>query len=89
MAVLLAILRGLPRLDGAACVGRADLFDPAVEDEHPDAVSYRHLAAQKVCRYACPVLAECQQWAETEKSHGSVLAGLIPKSTRLPRDEVA
>ncbi|WP_434158797.1 WhiB family transcriptional regulator [Rhodococcus sp. BGS-1C] len=82
-ALVVEILTDRPRLDGAACAGRAELFDPAEDDEHPDSVSFRHLAAQKVCLYACPVLDECRAWAETEKPRGAVLGGLIPKSTRL------
>lgn len=88
--LLVEILTGRPRLDGAACDGRAELFDPADDDEHPDAVSYRQLAAQKICLYACPVLDDCRAWAENERARGRVLGGQVPKSTRLsPRGEVA
>ncbi|MDJ0359703.1 WhiB family transcriptional regulator [Rhodococcus sp. H29-C3] len=88
--LLTEILTNRPRLAGAACAGSPELFDPAEPDEHPDSVGYRHLAAQKTCLYACPVLDECRAWAETEKGRGRVLAGLIPRSTRLtPREDVA
>ncbi|WP_051365177.1 WhiB family transcriptional regulator [Rhodococcus sp. JG-3] len=88
--LLAEILTNRPRLTGAACAGSPELFDPAEDNEHPDNVGYRHLAAQKQCLLACPAIDECRTWAMTEKPRGRVLAGVIPKSTRLtPRGEVA
>ncbi|WP_036534845.1 WhiB family transcriptional regulator [Nocardia cyriacigeorgica] len=46
------------RLVGAACVGRAPLFDAEVPGEDDDDRRYRLDAAARICE-SCPVLAEC------------------------------
>ncbi|MBB1030503.1 hypothetical protein G6027_06325 [Dietzia sp. SLG310A2-38A2] len=51
------------RLDGAACKGRHELFDPCSRDEHRDDFNYRSAAARRVCG-TCPVRARCSEVAE-------------------------
>lgn len=47
------------RLDGAACTGRAPLFDTdAAPDEDDDDRAYRLGSAARICR-SCQVLAAC------------------------------
>lgn len=50
-----------PRLDGAACVGRASLFDEAQPNEDGAAAAQRQLQALALCR-GCPVLDACREW---------------------------
>ncbi|MFE7719586.1 WhiB family transcriptional regulator [Nocardia rhizosphaerihabitans] len=73
------------RLEGAACVGRAPLFDtdPAV-DEDDDATAYRLNAAARICR-SCPVLSACDAVAD-EQGRGvlGVWAGRARGTPRRP-----
>lgn len=48
-----------PALPGAACAGRAPLFDDVLPGETPDARQERHRLAARTCR-ACPALAVCR-----------------------------
>lgn len=57
----------LPVLDGAACRGRAGLFDPAGAHEDRAAVRARHAAALELCE-GCPVVVECRRYAEDEQA---------------------
>nr|WP_240930845.1 transcriptional regulator [Rhodococcus sp. B10] len=70
---MVRILTNQPRLSGAACVGRSEVFDPAETGEDPDDVRYRHEVAASICR-TCPALNSCRDWAETERASGSVIA---------------
>lgn len=47
------------RLTGAACAGRAPLFDAEVPGEDDDDAAYRLAAAARVCR-GCPVRDPCR-----------------------------
>ena len=58
---LIAALAGAPRLPGAACVGRAALFDPPEPGEAPDAAQQRINTALALCNN-CPALARCAEW---------------------------
>ena len=49
-----AVIAGTPRLRGAKCVGRHELFD---SNELAD-----QDAAVAICRFSCPVLSECKVW---------------------------
>ena len=89
-ASLLAALRAIPDLPGAACLGFWDLFDEAEPGEPPAAVTERHEAALAMCE-TCPALAACTTWFEslrpTEKPFG-VIAGrrrLARRSPTTPR----
>jgi len=55
VALVVAIIRGAPRLDGALCHGRPEVFD-ATDAEHIQ-------TAAELCA-RCPALAECRAWAE-------------------------
>ncbi|WP_167659969.1 WhiB family transcriptional regulator [Nocardia mangyaensis] len=46
------------RLDGAACTGRASLFDAEVDGEDDTDRAYRLDAAARIC-HDCPVLVAC------------------------------
>lgn len=74
--VLTAILTDTVRLDGAACIGQANLFDPPSEGEPRDAVDTRHRAAARLC-WTCPALDACRDWAVGEPSSGSIIAAQV------------
>ncbi|WP_068379671.1 WhiB family transcriptional regulator [Rhodococcus sp. EPR-157] len=73
---LVAILTGTVRLNGAACIGHANLFDPPGDGEPGTAVDARHRAAARLC-WTCPVLDECRTWAEGEPSSHTVIAAQV------------
>lgn len=77
---LVAILTGTVRLDGAACIGHADLFDPPADGEPRTAVDGRHRTATTIC-WTCPVLDACRTWAEGEPSSHTVLAATVMTTT--------
>lgn len=80
--LLAAALAGTPALPGAACRDSAELFDPPAEHEPSTAAARRHEAAVRLCRWACPVLAECERWADTltkSQRPGGVIAGHRPR----------
>lgn len=54
MALLEAILTDRPNLEGAACIGRYELFDATDADSE----AYRHAAAEAMC-WRCPVRSKC------------------------------
>lgn len=51
-----------PRLHGAACAGRAPLFDERQDNETAAAAAERHWGAKRVCA-RCPVFEHCAQAA--------------------------
>lgn len=77
---LTAILAGTPRLDGAACIGHAELFDPPGDGETRTAADARHRAAARVC-WTCPVIDTCRDWAVTEPSSQTVIAAQVMTTT--------
>lgn len=81
VALVGKILTDTPKLDGAACVGHAALFDPAEPSEPAEQVERRHEAASRICRWSCPRQQECESWVRSlssrERPRG-VVAGLIP-----------
>lgn len=87
---LLGALAGVPRLDGARCVGRATLFDPQRDRENWRAAAERHQAAQAICR-DCPALARCRDWLDglpkSDRPPGVVAAQLLDTPTTNPRKE--
>ena len=78
IAVLKKIFTGLPRLDGARCVGKYKLFDARGVDEEPDVARQRHEHAVALCR-RCPALDDCRTFTATERDVGQVRAGQLPK----------
>ncbi|WP_205874445.1 WhiB family transcriptional regulator [Mycobacterium camsae] len=63
-----AVLSGVPKLPGALCAGRSELFDGDTDDATA--------RAAELCR-RCPARDPCGAWAETlahNRAHG-VLAG--------------
>ncbi|WP_369816626.1 hypothetical protein [Mycobacterium sp. E740] len=60
---LFACLGGVPALPGAACRGRHDLFDGETTADR--------IAAERLCRDACPALGACRRWVAS-----------LPKSRR-------
>lgn len=63
-----AVLRGTPRLPGALCTGRSELFDGDTDDTAD--------RAAQLCR-RCPARAPCSDWADTlaHNQANGVLAG--------------
>jgi hypothetical protein len=66
VALLSKLLRGVPKLPGALCRGRGELF---VSDDPDDTA-----AAVDVC-HQCPELAACQTWAAKQRKLFGVVAG--------------
>ncbi len=86
--LLLAILHDTALLQGAACVGLADLFDPAHNTELPDETADRHNRATAICR-TCKALPACSEWAVTNPARGAVLAAVAPPRKCLDRTDSA
>jgi hypothetical protein len=85
--LLADILRGVPRLAGAACVGRwPGLFDPPGQGESlddPD-VEYRHRIAIGICG-GCDCISDCARWVDSlpaSKRPAGVVAGRLPDTGR-------
>lgn len=85
-ADLLAALRGIPNLHGAACTGLWPAFDAAEPDETAEDTEHRHNTAIRVCNN-CPALQPCRQWFDglrPSQRPAGVIAGLVsePRSRR-------
>lgn len=61
---LLAALASDVGLDGAACRGRAPLFDAEIDGESSDERDERHETTQRICR-TCSVLNACMSTIAT------------------------
>lgn len=71
-----------PRLFGAACVGRHDLFDAAHHGERWADGHARHEAAAQICA-RCPVFTACDEVAsENPRSVAGVWAGRVRSNSR-------
>jgi hypothetical protein len=70
-ASLLGALAAAPDLEGASCVGHAEMFD-ITDDPAVTAVT------QRICA-ECPVLARCRDWSAgfTNRELSGVVAGAI------------
>lgn len=69
VGLLAVVLTGVPRLDGAACVGVRGRFHEA---ERGSRIRIAECIA--VCR-RCPAKAECGRWADSEPDLVGVVAG--------------
>ncbi|MCQ4120443.1 WhiB family transcriptional regulator [Rhodococcus tibetensis] len=77
------VLVGLidPRLRGAACVGRHELFDDRHENEQESDRAARHAAAARICA-RCPVRTACRDVAAEHSRHiEGVWAGQLQNTT--------
>ncbi|MBB2770550.1 UNVERIFIED_ORG: hypothetical protein GGE11_001445 [Mycolicibacterium obuense] len=74
--LLAAVLTGVPRLDGAACIGVRGRFHEAETGSR-----IRIAECIAICR-RCPVKAECARWAATEAELVGVVAGKFHGSVR-------
>lgn len=68
-------------MERGACVGRWPQWDHTVEGENSVEREARKARAAKVCRTACPVLAQCRAWSDRASSLGEfgVVAGRVVK----------
>ncbi|MCX2965600.1 WhiB family transcriptional regulator [Gordonia aquimaris] len=78
--LLSALLAGTPKLDGARCIERPDLFDPRDRGEPLKAARARHQQAAALCD-SCPSVALCRAWAATQprELHRAVVGGIRPR----------
>jgi WhiB family redox-sensing transcriptional regulator len=85
--LLAAIVARLPRLDGAACIGKHDVFD--LRDLTDPTHASVEAEALALCR-ACPALAGCAVWFSglrpSQKPHG-VVAGVVHRPGNKRRSE--
>ncbi|QDC16073.1 WhiB family transcriptional regulator [Rhodococcus ruber] len=65
-----------PRLTGAACTGRAPMFDAELEEESIENRSSRLAAAARICR-GCPVLSACRTAAHEQDHPAGLWAGRL------------
>lgn len=77
-----------PRLDGAACKGKAPLFDDRLDREDHDAEpekerAERHHQARKIC-LTCPVRSACESSALDHEASG-IWNGRLVSNQRPPR----
>ncbi|MEZ0363382.1 WhiB family transcriptional regulator [Mycobacterium sp. pUA109] len=78
MKLLAKILADTPKLDGAACVDNADVFDADDGDWE---------LAVAICR-SCPALTDCGDWADGLRASDRP-AGVVAGQVNRPRTEVA
>jgi hypothetical protein len=73
------ILRGTPKLDGALCRGRSQLFDSDDPLDVDDATAICH---------QCPALQACAEWAATQRHDklSGVIAGELREWCQHPSD---
>lgn len=84
LADFFAEIGQLPRLDGARCRRRHELFDVAGDpDADTDDREYAQTAALALCR-VCPALAGCQQWFDALPQSRRP-AGVTAGSVYMPR----
>ena len=84
--LLIEILRDMPRMDGAACLGRAREFE-LLPWGHPQRDQHAR-AAQNICRHHCPALDSCTRMlldGLDDPPIGMVMAGRIVTGTSLSR----
>jgi len=80
--LLCEILRGTPRLPGAACRDHRDLFDAARANGRGHStrrLAAARAAAVRIC-HTCPALSECRSWLDTvprTQRPSGVVAGQI------------
>lgn len=72
-----------PRLTGAACTGRAPLFDAELEEESAENRSSRLAAAARLCR-GCPVRSACRTAALEQDHPAGMWAGRLRNTAGTP-----
>ena len=90
-AGLAAALSAVPKLDGAACWGRWDLFDPEADREHgqqSEDPHDRHQLAVSICLTECPCLDACRSYVESLRPSQRPI-GAIAGSVRYQRKRQA
>lgn len=83
------ILRG-PRLTGAACIGRGNLWDDTIHGESAEDRAARHDAASRICA-RCPAARECADLARqlSAEHRQGVWAGHIHQEHQPDREDTA
>ena len=71
---LAGALTGIPRLEGANCIGLSELFDSLEDDDIHEAIA--------ICE-CCPALTPCRLWADSLPR--SRLEGVVAGKRRWPR----
>lgn len=68
----------------AACAGRWPEWDGAIDGESVAERQQRQQQAAKICLTACPVLAQCRDWANraAEVGHFGVVAGRTARASK-------
>lgn len=70
-----------PTLSGAACAGRAPLFDDEIDGETAEHREARHHIATSICR-SCPVQPECRAAASEHHALGIWAGACQPRSVQ-------
>ncbi|YCN53424.1 WhiB family transcriptional regulator [Rhodococcus erythropolis] len=70
-----------PTLSGAACTGRAPLFDDDIDGESVEHREARHHTAAAICRH-CPVQPQCRAAAGDHYALGVWAGACQPKSVQ-------
>lgn len=70
-----------PALSGAACAGRAPLFDDEIDDESAEQREARHHVAASICR-SCPVQPGCRAAAGDHYALGVWAGACQPRSVQ-------
>jgi hypothetical protein len=77
-------LAGIPRLPGARCRGRHELFDPLPHGGNAEALARRQANALAECR-RCPALAACRAWFDElpprRRPEGIIAGQIHPAAT--------
>jgi WhiB family transcriptional regulator, redox-sensing transcriptional regulator len=78
LADLFGALAAAPRLPGAACVGRHELFDSKHESDPNRAEA--EAAAMKICLTECGAYSQCRDWIQSlpaSRRPSGVVAGVV------------
>ncbi|WP_301148997.1 WhiB family transcriptional regulator [Mycobacterium simiae] len=87
--LLCEILRGTPRLPGAACRDHRDLFAATVVEgrSRPESIDATREQARAICR-GCPALDACRDWVRSTpeaRRPAGIVAGHAPGHHSLKR----
>jgi hypothetical protein len=76
------VLAGVPKLEGARCVGKPELFDVSTLDEAAQAAE-----ALTLCE-SCPAIEQCSRWADSQprrRLHGVIAARWYLRPEKRPQ----